>query len=247
LKKQPFAVALMVAASYSVAPAADAAGGTAIARAPQLTSGRTYAAHFPTTHLHQRGGEFWKVRMLSGDDFSVSGVQSKAGSDVVKVLPIGTDDATLVTKRPVYQGRLDAFAGFIAPRGGTYPVEIVCSSTKACAPVKFLVSITHQLDLKVPREARLGLSGDFTVRVATAEGRPVTSEVLTVDLYGLWKENFTTLTHHVLGSAKAVRGQAVIQFHLPNGLRGRTITLQATAAGDGYRATSSLFCRARVR
>ncbi len=54
------------------------------------------------------------------------------------------------------------------------------------------------------------------------------------------------MTHHVLGSAEVVSGKAKIMYRLPAGLVGKTVSLQATAAGKGYLATSSSLCQARV-
>ena len=86
----------------------------------------------------------------------------------------------------------------------------------------------------------------FTVTVRTPEDRPVMGQGLIVDLYGLWKGNYASVTHHVLGSAEVVSGKAKIMYRLPAGLVGKTVSLQATAAGKGYLATSSSLCQARV-
>jgi hypothetical protein len=102
------------------------------------------------------------------------------------------------------------------------------------------------LYLYVPSSARLKLSGKFTVSVQTSGHRAVTSRNLVINLYGLWKDNYAALTHHVLGSAGAVAGKAVIGFRLPARLKGKSIWLQATASGGGYRPASSSLCRVQV-
>jgi len=106
--------------------------------------------------------------------------------------------------------------------------------------------ITRQVDLYIPASASLRLSGMFLVRVQTPKGEPVTSRHLVVALYGVWNDSRGAQTHHVLGSAEAVAGKAVIKYQLPADLVGRTILLQATAIGGGFRAVPSSLCRARV-
>jgi hypothetical protein len=69
---------------------------------------------------------------------------------------------------------------------------------------------------------------------------------LIVDLYGLWKGSYTTLTHHVLGSAEAIRGKAAFNYTLPASLSEQTISLQAAASGPGYNPATSALRQAKV-
>lgn len=100
--------------------------------------------------------------------------------------------------------------------------------------------------LVLPHSADLKASGTLTVSVRTPEGRPVTSRRLIVDLYGLWTDNYATQTHHVLGSAEAISGKASFKYTLPVSLLGQTISLQATASGQGYNPVSSAFSQTKV-
>jgi hypothetical protein len=191
--------------------------------------------------------EFWKVRLTAGDYFSLKGVANPAAAGYyVKVFPAGTDDATLRKKSPLVQGPLSDSIGFTASRPGTYPIDIVCATSPACRSSGFFVSITQEVVLVLPKSADLNASGTFTVSVRTPQGRPVTSRRLIVDLYGLWKDNYATPTHHVLGSAKAVKGRAVFHYTLPASLSGQIISLQATASGRGFNPASSAFRQAKV-
>jgi hypothetical protein len=90
------------------------------------------------------------------------------------------------------------------------------------------------------------LTGRFTIIVRTPEGRPITSRHLIVSLYGLWRDSSASVTHHVLGSTTTTKGRATFTYHLPTGLLGKTISLQAIAEGAGYRAASSSLCEAKV-
>jgi hypothetical protein len=51
----------------------------------------------------------------------------------------------------------------------------------------------------------------------------------------------------VLGSAEAIKGKAAFKYTLPVTLLGQTISLQATASGQGYNPVSSAFRQAKVR
>jgi hypothetical protein len=191
--------------------------------------------------------EFWKVRLTAGSYFSLKGAANPAAAGYsVKVFPAGTDDATLRRKSPLVQGRLRDSIGFTASRRGTYPIDIVCATAPACRSSGFFVSITQEVVLVLPSSPDLNASGTFMVSVRTPQGRPVTNRRLTVEFYGLWKDDYATLTHHVLGSAKAVKGKAVFHYTLPASLSGQSISLQATASGQGYNPAASAFRRAKV-
>jgi hypothetical protein len=237
-------VAASIGASCAVSSGAAAANGTPIANAPVLTS-RASAYHV----AQAKSGliEFWKVRLRSGDYFSLNGTASPGSTDFdAKVFPAGTDDATLHGKSPLVHSRLSGVIGFTASRSGTYPIEFVCANSPTCPSFGFFVSITQEIELVLPNSADLKPSGTFTVSVRTPEGRAVTSRRLIINLYGLWKDNYATLTHHVLGSAAALKGKASFKYTLPDSLSGQTISLQATASGQGYNPASSGFRRVKV-
>ena len=237
-------MASLVGAFCALSSGPATASGTPIANAPVLNSRAS-----PYRVLHASGGqvEFWKVSLTPGDYFSLNGTASPGATGFyVKVFPAGADDATLRRKSPLVQGRLSAVIGFTASRRGTYPVEIVCANEPTCGSTRFLVSITQEIVLVLPHSASLKASGTFTVSVRTPEGRPVTSRRLIVDLYGLWTDSYATLTHHVLGSAEAIKGKASFKYTLPVSLLGQTISLQATASGQGYNPASSVFSQAKV-
>jgi hypothetical protein len=187
------------------------------------------------------------VYLVAGDYFSLDGTTDREARYLdVKLFPAGTNDASLARKAPLDQASLNTVIRFAAPQTGTYPLEVTCDRNRACGAVEFAVYIALEVDLYIPPSARLRLSGMFTVTVRTPEDRPVTGRGLIVNLYGLWKGNFASVTHHVLGSAEVVSGKANIMYRLPAGLVGKTVSLQATAAGKGYLATSSSLCQARV-
>jgi len=247
MKKLTFAMALFVAASLAVAPAAGAAGASSIAAAPFLRARASYFANFSSDHLHGGNTEFWKVRLIAGEFFSLSGTRSSAERFfTARVFPIGTDDANLGKRSAVDQGRLSAIIVLSVPRSGIYPIAVTCDKPKQCRAVSFSVSIANQVDLYVVHSARLELTGRFTVAVRTPEGRPITNRRLVVNLYGLWRDSSVSITHHVLGSSEAIGGEATFTYRLPAALAGKAISLQATAAGAGYRATSSGLCQASV-
>jgi len=247
MKKLTFAMALFVAGSLAVAPAAGAAGASSIAAAPFLRARASYFANFSSDHLHGGNTEFWKVRLVAGEFFSLSGTRSAAERYfTASVFPIGTDDANLRRRSPVDQGRLSAVIGLSVSRSGIYPIAVTCDKPKQCGAVSFSVSIANQVDLYIPHSARLELTGRFTVAVRTPEGGSITNRRLVVNLYGLWRDTSASLTHHVLGTSEAIGGEATFTYRLPTALAGEVISLQATAAGAGYRATSSGLCQARV-
>ena len=238
---------LLIAASMAFSVAAHAAGSTSVSSAPFLNTGRTYHANFATDHLHNGNTEFWKVSLARGDYFSLNGVGSRQARDyTVRVFPAGTSDANLSRRRAIVQGSLSALIGLDVPLSGVYPVAVTCGGKHPCARIAFSVSLSHQLDLLIPHTAKLKLSGTFTVTVRTLQGKAMTNRHLVINLYGLWKDSFVAVTHHVLGSSDASKGRATFTYHLPAGLVGRTISLQATASGAGYRPTSSGLCQARV-
>jgi hypothetical protein len=246
-KKLATVMTVLTGASLVAAPAASAAGGASIANAPQLTSGAKYSATFPRSYRHNPTTEFWRVYLVAGDYFSLDGTTDREARYLdVKLFPAGTNDASLARKAPLDQASLNTVIRFAAPQTGTYPLEVTCDRNRACGAVEFAVYIALEVDLYIPPSARLRLSGMFTVTVRTPEDRPVTGRGLIVNLYGLWKGNFASVTHHVLGSAEVVSGKANIMYRLPAGLVGKTVSLQATAAGKGYLATSSSLCQARV-
>jgi hypothetical protein len=244
VRRSVFIVAALIGASCALFPCVAAAGGTPIANAPVLSSRAS-----PYRGLQASSGhtEFWKVKLTPGDDFSINGTANPAAADFyARVFPAGTDDATLRRKSPLVQSRLSGVIGFTASRRGTYPIEIACAATHPCGSFTFFVSVTQQVVLVLPKSAHLKSSGTITVSVRTPQGRPVTNRRLIVDLYGLGKDNFTTLTHHVLGSAHAIKGKAAFRYTLPVGLSGQTISLQATASGHGYNPASSAFRQVKV-
>ena len=247
MKKLTFAMALFAAASLAVTPAAGAAGGSSIAAAPFLRARVSYFANYSSDHLHGGNTEFWKVRLVAGEFFSLDGTRSAAARYfTARVFPVGTDDANFRRKSAVDQGRLSAVIGLTVPRSGTYPIAVTCGNTKQCGAMRFSVSIANQVDLYVPHSARLALTGRFTVAVRTPEGKPITNRRLVVSLYGLWRDTSASMTHHVLGSSEAIGGEATFTYRLPPALAGKVISLQATAGGTGYRAASSGLCQARV-
>jgi hypothetical protein len=248
MKRLGAAILLSLVVTLAIASPSDAAGGTSLKAAPFLESGHTYVANFSSDRLHDGNAEFWKARLLSGDDLSLNGTRNRqARYLMVQIFPEGTDDSTLARRRPLYEGRLNTLVQVAASQAGTYPVEITCRTAGRCGAIRFQVSITHQVSLYVPRSARLGLTGTFTVIVRTPSGEPLTSRGLVISLYGLWSGNgSTSLTHHVLGSATTVDGKADVSYRLPTGLTGKTIALQATSAGFAYRAASSSLCSAKV-
>lgn len=187
------------------------------------------------------------MHLVAGDYFSLDGTADREARYFnVKLFPAGTNDASLARKAPLDQASLNTVIRFAAPQTGTYPVEVTCDRNRACGAVEFAVYIALAVDLYIPSSARLRLSGTFTVTVRTPENRPEMGRGLIVNLYGLWKGNYALVTHHVLGSAEVVSGKAKIMYRLPAGLVGKTVSLQATAAGKGYLATSSSLCQARV-
>ena len=247
MKKLVLITSLLLGISLVLAPVASAAGAPSIATAPSLSSGVQYVANFSEGVPHHRGTEFWKANLVSGDYFSLDGTQShQARYFVVSVLPLSTGDANLQKNSPIVHSKLDTVLAFTALQTGIYPVEVTCLDAKICGIIKFFVDIGHELALYVPSSITLKRSGKFTVRVEAFGRRPVTSRNLIVNLYGLWKDNSAALTHHVLGSAEAKGGKAVIAYRLPAGLTGKKISLQATATGDGFLTASSSLCRARV-
>jgi len=243
-----FIVALLVGVSFALVSSSGGSSGTSIADAPALVPGASpYRANFAPDHLRDGHTEFWTVQLLSGDYFSLNGTGSReASAFAVRVLPAGTDDATLRREIPVVQGSLNAITAFTAPQSGTYPIEITCTMTARCTSVNLQVTIRQDVLLGLPRSAEVGESGTFTVTVRTPEGAPVTSRRFVVDLYGVWEGSYSTPTHYVLGSAYATDGKATFTYTLPAGLAGETIYLQATATGPGYRPTSSALCQAKV-
>ncbi len=247
MKRVGLMLVLFLALSLATAPSAQAHGGASLSIAPVVSSGSTYSANFSVDRLHSGNTELWKVRLLSGDDFFLNGIRSKAASSfVVRVFPVGTEEATVSTKRPVYEGRLSSLVAVTASRSGTYPIAISCSTKRRCAIIRFSILITHELVLYIPNTTRLGLTGSFTVIVRTPGGAPATGRDLIVSLYGLWRDTSASVTHHVLSSTKVIHGRAVFTYHLPTGLAGKTISLQAIASGPGYRAASSSLCEANV-
>jgi hypothetical protein len=247
MKRIGFMLLLFLALSTAVAPSAQADGGASLSTAPTVTSGSTYSASFSSDRLSHGNTELWKVRLLLGDDLLLNAIRSRgASSFVVKVLPVGTDEATLWTKRPVYEARLSSPVAVTASRSGTYPIAISCNTSRRCTTIRFSVVITHELVVHIPRSTRLSLTGTFTVVVRTPGGNPVTGRDLIVSLYGLWRDSSASVTHHVLGSTKVIRGQAVFTYHLPAGLAEKTISLQAIVDGPGYRTASSALCEANV-
>lgn len=245
MRRSVFIAAALIGASCALSSGAATATGTPIANAPVLSSRVSPYRVVQTGRGHI---EFWKVSLTPGDYFSLNGTASPGATGFdAKVFPAGTDDATLHKKSPLVQGRLSAVIGFTAARRGTYPVEIVCANVPTCQSSRFFVSITQEIVLVLPNSADLKASGTFSVSVRTPQGRPVTSRRLIVDLYGLWKDNYATLTHHVLGSAEAIKGKAAFKYTLPVTLLGQTISLQATASGQGYNPVSSAFRQAKVR
>jgi hypothetical protein len=234
----------LIGASCALSFCAASADGTPIANAPVLSS---RASPYRVVDASSGHIEFWKVSLTPGDYFSLNGTTSQGATNFyARVFPAGTDDATLRRNSPIVQGRLNAIIGFTASRSGTYPIEIVCTNLHTCGSFKFFVSITQEIVLVLPNSAVLKSSGTFTVSVRTPEGRPVTNRRLIVDLYGLWKGNYATLTHHVLGSAEAIEGKAAFKYTLPVSLLGQTISLQATASGQGYNPASSAFRQVKV-
>jgi hypothetical protein len=248
VRKLVFILASLAGASCALPSSVERAGGTPLANAPVLSSRvLPYRANLSSDHLRDGKSEFWKVHLDPGDYFSLNGTGSQAaGNFDIRVFPAGTDDATLPKKYPIVQGQLSAVIGFTAPKSGTYPIEIACTDIHKCASIRFFVSITHGIVLVVPISAELKLSGTFVVTVRTPEGSPLTSRRLIVDLYGLWKDKYTTPTHHILGSSVAMNGNAAIRYSLPGDLVGQTISLQATASGQGYSPASSTLCQATV-
>jgi len=223
---------------------ASVTAGASIASAPFLVNAATYYAHFSSGH---QTSEFWKVNLISGDHFVIDGTRNREASYVTaRVFPAGTNDKTLRRTRPIEQSDLNHLVAFTPLQSGTYPIEIACNQTNRCAPVEFSVTINHAVDLYVPLSTKIRVSGAFVVNVKAPDGQPITSRTLAVNLYGLWKDNFATPTHHVLGSAGPVRGKAIITYRLPRDLVGKTISLQATTSGAGYLPAASSLCQARV-
>jgi hypothetical protein len=244
VRRSVFIVAALIGASCALSSGAATASGTPFANAPVLTS---RSSPYRVVHANSGHIEFWKVRLSPGDYFSLNGTASPGSTDFyARVFPAGTDDATLHRKSPLVQSRLTGVIGFTASRSGTYPIEFVCANSPTCPSFRFVVSITQEIELVLPNSADLKPSGTFTVSVRTPQGRAVTSRRLIIDLYGLWKDNYATLTHHVLGSAAAIKGKASLKYTLPDSLSGQTISLQATASGQGYNPASSAFRRVKV-
>ena len=244
MRRSVFIVAILIGVFCALPSGAATATGTPIANAPVLSS---RASPYRVGQAHRGHVEFWKVNLTPGHYFALNGTASPGATDFyAKVFPAGTVDATLRTKSPLVQGRLSATIGFTASRRGIYPIEIVCAKSPSCGSFRFFVSVTQEIVLVLPHSADLKSSGTFTVGVRTPEGSPVSSRRLIVDLYGLWKGNYTTLTHHVLGSVEAIRGKAAFNYTLPASLSGQTISLQATASGPGYSPATSALRQAKV-
>lgn len=239
---------LFVLASLAIASPTGAAGGTSLKTAPFMSSGETYTANFSSDHLHGGNAEFWKPRLVSGDELSLDGTRSRQARYLAaRIFPAGTDDATLARRRPLYEGKLSSLIQLVAPQTGAYPLEVTCGTKGRCGAIKFVVSITHEVSLYVARATSLAMKGTFTVVVRSPVAHVLTSRSLIISLYGLWPDNNSrSLTHHVIGSAITVDGKAKVDYQLPPGLTGQTISLQATSAGSGYRSASSSLCKAKV-
>jgi hypothetical protein len=58
---------------------------------------------------------------------------------------------------------------------------------------------------------------------------------LSVRLYGTWKTSAAaTATIHLIATAAAAGGQAVLQYHLPHSLAHQSVPAFATVSGPGF-------------
>jgi hypothetical protein len=95
------------------------------------------------------------------------------------------------------------------------------------------VSLAGVADLYLPATAPA--AGRLVAVVRTPAGQPLIDPRLSVRLYGTWKTSAAaTATIHLIATAAAAGGQAVLQYHLPHSLAHQSVPAFATVSGPGF-------------
>jgi hypothetical protein len=233
----------IVALGLGAAADAQAAGGSDIASAPQVTPGAENFGDTNTGHIYgDCPADYWNLPLVAGDRAIVdwqSAVDSRNYdyARTLSIYPEGTTDYSINNVSPGAEFNIGsnhrAESVFAAGSTGNYPLvffrDDYCGATGG--PYSFTVTVRHSLSVYLGSVKNLSdRSGVLTVGVHRFDGEPITDGNVRVALRGSWSGHKTS----DLATGTPADGKATLSVHLPKSARKKTVSIRAVAAGSGY-------------
>lgn len=225
-----------------------AAGGTSVANAPVVASGKQNFGNTANMPRDRNGyhNEYWRLQLVSGDAVTINhGVASAQARYLLCWWPVGVTDFNIYNTSSSGCDEPDANGKsqltFSAPRTGVYPLRFQ-SYGSGSGPFEFVTYIRHGMRLFIPATSSVSRTGSVSVQVRNPDGAPVTDKGLRVTLRGIWGKKA-----HTLGKTTAANGLAKFKLNLPASLKGQTIRIRAIGQGSNYIGALSVTRAVRVR
>jgi hypothetical protein len=248
--------AAALASTFACVATAQAAGGSNIESAPQVSPGVQTFGTTGTGRYQCAAADYWNLSLAAGDEATIDwmSVTDSDGGDYaneLSVYPAGTTDFSINNVERMHEFSIGdndrAESIFSANTTGSYPLIFWRASGRCSSPggpYSFTVTVKHSVVLFLGSVKKLDRrSGTISVGVHTPEGQPITDPGLRVSLRGSWPGHKAS----ELAGGSPSGGIVSLSVKLPKSTRGKKVSIRAISAGAGYRSAHSSLRTVRVK